>query len=656
MPKNKIKNEKAITLIALIVTIIVLLILAGVSIAVLTGENGILNRASEAKNTNEEAEIIENIRLAYNNAQIGKYAGKNENFAEKMQEDLVKTYGTGNATVTSSGENTYLVTVKGRKYNVAANGNVTRKNGVNLSKTSTKLKQNDEEQLTVTLDPGITGTVTWSSNNPGVVSVTTDGKIKALAASGEAKITAQVGTEHKDECTVSIAQAITAISTSNISLAAGETKAIVITTTPNSGTLEDITYTFSSSDETKATVDENGNVRGVADGTATITIHPSNGLSDIECAITVEAPQIAYVTWTLNNGTYQESSSTTAPSSSNLETDYTNGRWWNMKTTKNGIECYWVWIPRFAYIVSDVQNSSAKQIDVQLVGTNVTGTTTIDNKQYLVHPAFTFGSSELPGFWVAKFEASAYDTNTKKTTTAGYGGGDTTSYKVQVKPDVQSWRNIPKTSIFTVCQNMTQTGGALNGIASDSHMMRNSEWGAVAILSQSKYGIYNANSLTGTTANVGDSTLKVWTNSNGTSYSDIKTGYVGLSADANSATGVALYNTTNGPKASTTGTIYGVYDMAGGAWEYVAGLYSTSNIDTKYYDEYNGTSVSADTNMEAAITGWNGDYSNFVYSGAPVFVRGGCYVDGANAGVFASYGTGGSASIDGSFRPVWVAP
>ena len=59
MSKNKIKNEKAITLIALIVTIIVLLILAGVSIAVLTGDNSILRRSSEAKVTTKIAEIEE---------------------------------------------------------------------------------------------------------------------------------------------------------------------------------------------------------------------------------------------------------------------------------------------------------------------------------------------------------------------------------------------------------------------------------------------------------------------------------------------------------------------------------------------------------------------------------------------------------------------
>ena len=54
MEKNKKLEDRGITLMALVVTIIVLLILAGVSIAVLTGENGILNRATEAKQTNKQ--------------------------------------------------------------------------------------------------------------------------------------------------------------------------------------------------------------------------------------------------------------------------------------------------------------------------------------------------------------------------------------------------------------------------------------------------------------------------------------------------------------------------------------------------------------------------------------------------------------------------
>ena len=63
--KIKMKNSsKGITLIALVITIIVLLILAGVSIAMLTGDNGILTQATEAKKANTVGTEKERIGLA----------------------------------------------------------------------------------------------------------------------------------------------------------------------------------------------------------------------------------------------------------------------------------------------------------------------------------------------------------------------------------------------------------------------------------------------------------------------------------------------------------------------------------------------------------------------------------------------------------------
>lgn len=60
------RNQKGITLIALVITIIVLLILAGVSIAMLTGQNGILNQATNAKDETAEAEVVERINMELN--------------------------------------------------------------------------------------------------------------------------------------------------------------------------------------------------------------------------------------------------------------------------------------------------------------------------------------------------------------------------------------------------------------------------------------------------------------------------------------------------------------------------------------------------------------------------------------------------------------
>ena len=59
------RNQKGITLIALVITIIVLLILAGVSIAMLTGNNGILTNSNKAKSTNVTAQAEEQMKLAY---------------------------------------------------------------------------------------------------------------------------------------------------------------------------------------------------------------------------------------------------------------------------------------------------------------------------------------------------------------------------------------------------------------------------------------------------------------------------------------------------------------------------------------------------------------------------------------------------------------
>ena len=59
MLKHKLKKNKGITLIALVVTIIVLLILAGISISMLTGQNGILKRAAEAKEKTKQSQAEE---------------------------------------------------------------------------------------------------------------------------------------------------------------------------------------------------------------------------------------------------------------------------------------------------------------------------------------------------------------------------------------------------------------------------------------------------------------------------------------------------------------------------------------------------------------------------------------------------------------------
>ena len=75
---NKIRSAKGITLVALVITVIILLILAGVSIATLTGDNGLLNRATQAKEKNLKAQLKEEIELAIMSIKIREISKGNE--------------------------------------------------------------------------------------------------------------------------------------------------------------------------------------------------------------------------------------------------------------------------------------------------------------------------------------------------------------------------------------------------------------------------------------------------------------------------------------------------------------------------------------------------------------------------------------------------
>ena len=122
---KEIKRKSGITLIALVITIIVLLILAGVSIATLTGENGILSRANDAKTETEEAEEREAIQLAYAGA-VAEKRGTGDVTAD----DLNTEFGTNgtSATATDGANGEITVTFappSNRVYTIDADGNIT---------------------------------------------------------------------------------------------------------------------------------------------------------------------------------------------------------------------------------------------------------------------------------------------------------------------------------------------------------------------------------------------------------------------------------------------------------------------------------------------------------------------------------------------------
>ena len=351
-------------------------------------------------------------------------------------------------------------------------------------------------------------------------------------------------------------------------------------------------------------------------------------------------------------------------------TDSTREKYLNAElgTTINidDITTMWVWIPRYKYTIFNGNNGSASEQLINVTfesGVSRTGTVSCvdnferagiseicsdttnkdikNNVSTYTHPAFKFGNTELTGFWVGKFEVS----------------GSTSA--ITVKPNVTSLRSQTVSSFFTAIQNVKTTYGINNA---DSHMMKNMEWGAVAYLKQSKYGL-------GTTS--------MGTNNNSNNITGC-----GAAAGSKKSSTCNKYNTTTGMLASTTGNIYGVYDMSGGGWDYTMGnmknenngFYSsnagfTSIPDTKYYDSYKYDASLANTHTRGKLgdatketltvfgdstKGWEnkGVYAYLPESTRSWFARGGRY-DTLLHGTF-SYGrndgSGGTSHAVLSFQ------
>ena len=277
------------------------------------------------------------------------------------------------------------------------------------------------------------------------------------------------------------------------------------------------------------------------------------------------------------------------------------------------ITTMWVWIPRFNAVTPSNYNggtqSKPNAIDVTFVKESETA---ID--------AFTFGTKQLSGFWYGKFEIGGSLASSCTNETCNVSN-------IVVKPNVSSLRSQKVSSFFYASRSMEQAGNSFGFVNSevDTHMSKNNEWGAVAYLTQSIYGRCTSST----------TCTEVGINNN----SGYITGY-GAPAGSSSSVTNGTYNTALGKDASTTGTIYGIYDMSGGAYEFVMGVYSktisnsgfSSLPEEKYYNNYTGSSYTGHALTETA--GWYSDYARFVKSGDPRIRRGGGYDGSASSGVF----------------------
>ncbi len=119
---EKLKQKQGITLIALVVTIIVLLILAGISIAMLTGQNGILNRATEAKNANGTAQLDEKVKLAVAEAVSN---GLGTITDDNLREALNNNVESGNYDLKGDSKDGWTIKTVDKTYNISGNGDIT---------------------------------------------------------------------------------------------------------------------------------------------------------------------------------------------------------------------------------------------------------------------------------------------------------------------------------------------------------------------------------------------------------------------------------------------------------------------------------------------------------------------------------------------------
>jgi len=388
------------------------------------------------------------------------------------------------------------------------------------------------------------------------------------------------------------------------------------------------------------------------------------------------------------------------------------------------INTMWVWIPRYTYTyfksstpqeinikfekrtnssgtIKCVPAINQKDSDGNIISQKCTDSKNTSLKEGIstyTHPAFTFGSNELTGLWVGKFENSAVDIPTSPITT------DST---IIIKPDLVSLRYKDISYMFKDIRQMEGSNNVYGFKQSsntvfnwdgtltndnnniDIHMMKNNEWGVVAYLSHSKYGIngeiYKNNSSGYYTGRSGGnvsgktSASSVYTNISSTDQSNEYGYYTYDGYLLNYNTNTKSQTKDLSKVASSTGNIYGIYDISGGSNEYVMGVMvssdgkfnvaSTGNWNAslmplnKYYNSYsydvssNNTKYSTftrgnlgDATIEVLASSsnrksWYDDLASFVASDRPWITRGSYYNDLVAPGAF-YYHTGPGSHND----------
>ena len=335
------------------------------------------------------------------------------------------------------------------------------------------------------------------------------------------------------------------------------------------------------------------------------------------------------------------------------------------------------------------------------------------NTTWATNPAFTWGDTELNGIWVGKFETTGTRTaptvkpnqhaNIKECIGEFYSAARSIGC-----PDPNNVGGGARTDDTT--SGLTQNSHHLS--KATSHMLKNSEWGAITYLAHSKYGAgINISYTRKSNVSKNGAYPSSSADADGTSseYGITGCGPVSAGSTGNYTDGTPLsadviesptacsqditraYNGSLGVLSSTTNTIYGVYDLSGGAREYVMGnkttsdtqsggstsymktpaqppyvdLYKSSsgfstkpswssdsseylyNYDVCTFETCGGTATYETTTVQSVSSGyqsWGGTYSNFATSSDPWFYRGSNSYDSYASPFYAYYYNGSSAS------------
>ena len=298
---------------------------------------------------------------------------------------------------------------------------------------------------------------------------------------------------------------------------------------------------------------------------------------------------------------------------------------------ESDILAYFVWIPRYKYKISTGGTTTPSSIDIvfETKDTNESKGDAIN--EYRTHPAFKFGNKKLNGIWVGKFET----TGTSETPT--------------IKPNLAALIN---QSVYTQFSQALNFKSDKYGITTDSHMMKLSEHGAVKYLSHSKYGI-NTN-------------IRLNNNSNRLTGCGASTDFAAESTSCE----IAFGNSSLNYPQSSTGNIYGIFDLSGGVDDRLMAIYKeryttesefTSLPASKYYDTITSSTYSegcdGTTCYGFGLTETYGWYSQDIEcqvdSSDPFVTKGNSFDDSTTSSIFHTSCSSGRSNND-AYRVVIV--